>query len=184
MPVVERVCFDIACNAFHRFDAPWLDTFDDALQYYGDRYSGSPITFHAATAILESTGEILSFTHPKQLSECLSGADELITFNGSTYDLPILSLVLGMDRMQEVLSKPHHDVQRLQRRPALRDAARDWMDVSDSAWEQPTVSRREQLEAHPEYNSFQRSHLSQTYRDAFFTLTLFRCLEGSVTPHG
>ena len=145
---MKRVCFDIACNAFHNFRDGWLGDPITARQYFEQK----DIRFYAATACVCEAEDFIDFTDFGDLLGCLAGADEIVSFNGRVYDLIMLEKLVGRDAASAVSR-------------FLPQLAASF----ESAW----VARRSDL-LHASHSDFQRDQLAGAYRDSKFTRALFR----------
>jgi hypothetical protein len=167
---MKRVCFDIASNYYHDFRDGWLNKPEDARE----RFLGKSFTFHAATAFVHATGKAYDFVNYSDLFDLLAGADEIITFNGRTCDLIVLEHLTGLSRASDIWQKPHHDLRGWRGHNKLERAASLLLPPKlAQSFNSVETTRRAKL-IHLPYPDFNKSYLPGTYRDAKFTLDLFR----------
>lgn len=166
---MKRVCFDIACNAFHNFRDGWLGDPITARQYFEQK----DIRFYAATACVCEAEDFIDFTDFGDLLGCLAGADEIVSFNGRVYDLIMLEKLVGRDAASAVWEKPHHDLAGWRGCHSLKEAVSRFLPQLAASFESAWVARRSDL-LHASHSDFQRDQLAGAYRDSKFTRALFR----------
>lgn len=167
---MKRVCFDSASNYYHDFKNGWLSEPGDARAGFG----GKVFRFDAATAFLHSTGKCFDIVDYHSLFDLLSEADEIITFNGRTCDLIVLESLIGEADMRSIWAKPHHDLRGWRGQNSLSGAVGLLRPERAQSFASMESARRTTLSKKKGYSDFTRERLANTYRDARFTLDLFR----------
>jgi hypothetical protein len=167
--LVKRVCFDIGVSHWRRPGSPFLNTPDDARDYFSEE----TVVFRAATAYDSLTRKYKDFTDYRKLLDCLDTADELISFNGRIWDLIIIEKLAGEDAMKSVWQKPHHDLAGWHVNWKLENAVKELPPHIASSYESIQSERLRKI-CNRVNNDLVASHLANTYRDTKFTYALYR----------
>lgn len=175
---MKRICFDIASNLWIPRECGFINEPSQAREIARYRFKDKPCKFWAATAFDASTQESDDFTDYNKLYEYLARADEIITFNGRTYDLVVLEELVGKEAMWNLLRKPHHDLRGWKMNFSLRGAIASLLPQIALSYDDILSNRStELLDLFDDENIISR--LADTYRDAKFTLALFEQYEAS-----
>jgi hypothetical protein len=104
----RHICFDIETNYFRSPTSGFINTPDQARSEI-ESWSNE-LRFDAAVVFDDEFGQFADFGSPTELIEFLKGADELVSFNGRTWDLPLLERFVGKANCKSLWDKPHHDL--------------------------------------------------------------------------
>jgi hypothetical protein len=166
---MRRVCFDTASDYYWDGTRGWLNGPADARE----QFRGRSFDFRAATAFVHATGRSFDFLDPKDLFNCLAEADEIITFNGRTCDLIVLEFLVGEGAMRKLWHKPHHDLKGWKNNWKLQTAVDLLPKKVAQSFDSVKSARSIKLLQSP-YSDSTKDDLAGTYRDAKFTLDVFR----------
>lgn len=173
MNKTRRICFDISCSLFHPKTHGYLNTPDQARDYFREQ---NP-QFWGATAFDSTTRKFRDFTDCRKLYDFISGADEIITFNGRVYDFIAIEKLTGAETMQGIWRKPHHDIVGWRLSGSLENAVKEMLPKLAPSFESAQTERFEKIRSRFEENTARA--LANTYRDTKFTYALFRLYESS-----
>lgn len=109
--------------------------------------------------------------NPQDLLSYLLMADEIISFNGRTYDLISLEKLLGSELVQPIWNKVHHDLKGW-REQGLKNSIRVAEPHLYPIFESTFENRFAELHSSGK-TDFISHHLANTYRDTKFTYELF-----------